>query len=84
MAMQINFQEQVVSASVGNDELEVAHSFCYLGDVTYIRCARKTFYELIPESCHTSLSFKHRGHTYDNDTCIRKYYCMTMKHGQAK
>ena len=64
MAMQINFQGQVVSASVGNDELEVAHSFCYLGDVTYIRCARKNFYELIPESCHTSLSFKQRAHIW--------------------
>ena len=83
MVIKPNSEGREGSVSVGNDEREVVHSFCYLGDVTYIRCAWQNFHELLPVSCEARLSFKHRGGTQKRHVS-EVYYCMAMKHGQAK
>ena len=81
---------QVKQVEIGNEQLEVVKSFCYLGDVTNesggcysatsarIRSAWKKFHELIPIVCNKSFSLVNRGHIYN--TCVRSvllYACET-------
>ena len=75
---------------IGNNKLEVARSFCYLGDVisesggcysattSRIRSAWKKFHELILIVCNKSFSLANRGHIYNSSVrSVLLYACET-------